>query len=103
MKHGTFDGLKGTADDGSFAIKLPGKGITLQAGTYWVSVGADCSFEGGCGEWGWETSSVVHGYMAMWRSCEAGSCTNWETLGQCCSSSGDFMFDLRGVARRKEE
>jgi len=103
VKHGTFNNLKGRDFDGSFAIKLPRKGLTLAAGTYWVSVIANCSFYGGCGEWGWETASVLHGYRAMWQDPGNCCCPTWGTLQNCVSnqSGPDFMFDLRGVARRK--
>jgi hypothetical protein len=101
VKHGTFSALKGADNDGDLAIKLPDKGLTLAAGTYWVSVIANCSYQGGCGEWGWEVNRVQHGNQAMWRNPGGCCCPTWETLEACFSMSGDFMFDLRGVARRK--
>ncbi|MGH6888278.1 MAG: hypothetical protein ACREHF_03630 [Rhizomicrobium sp.] len=88
VKGGSFTGLKGTDNDGSFAIKLPRKGLKLKAGHYWVSVGANCSLD--CGEWGWEETDTIHGYQAVWESGGAA----WEPLG------ADLLFDLRGKRRR---
>lgn len=51
---------------GSFLCTLP-KGVKLASGRWWVSVVANCSFTGGCGEWGWDTNSDVHGYGAVLR------------------------------------
>jgi len=90
--------LNGKHDaSGSFAIEVPT--VTLKAGTYWVSVQANCSFEGGCGEWGWEVSSVQHGNQAEWRNPNEhmGGCPSWGPIETCVNASGpDFMFRLRG-------
>ncbi|HEX4078962.1 MAG TPA: hypothetical protein VHX61_08840 [Rhizomicrobium sp.] len=102
VKHGTFDSLKGTDDGGSFAIKLPGKGLALEAGAYWVSVVANCTFLQ-CDEWAWDVNGVQRGNQAMWRQPGGRLCPNWGTLEECFSTSGDLMFDLRGTARRKKE
>jgi len=56
--------LNCTDNTGSFQCILP-KRVKLASGTWWVSVVANCSFSG-CGEWGWVTNSVVHGYGAVW-------------------------------------
>lgn len=101
IKKGTFTGLIGNDDDGSLAIDLPGHGLTLKPGTYWVSVVANCSFEAGCGEWGWGETNVVHGNQAVWEDPgSTGTCQTWGTLETCFGQSGDFMFDLRGIAKR---
>ena len=103
VKHGTFNELRGRDDNGNFAIKLPGHGLRLRPGIYWVSVVANCKYDG-CGEWGWETTSVQHGSPAMWRNPDNFCCCPvWETLESCISDSigPDFMFDLRGTAKRK--
>ncbi|MEI9932952.1 MAG: hypothetical protein WDM89_21075 [Rhizomicrobium sp.] len=52
VKGGEVDNAAGSDSSGSFAIPL-GKGVALKAGHYWVSVVANCSFSGGCGQWGW--------------------------------------------------
>lgn len=102
VKKGTFTGLVGNANDGSFAITLPGHGLSLKPGTYWVSVVANCSFVGGCGEWNWEVSSVIHGNQAVWEQPgSTGNCQTWGTLDTCFGTSGDFMFDLRGKTNRE--
>ena len=49
----------------NFQCALP-KPVKLPSGTWWVSVVANCSFTGGCGEWGWTENTIVHGYGAVW-------------------------------------
>jgi hypothetical protein len=103
-KGGTFDGLKGTDNSGSFSIKLPKKGMTLKAGTYWVSVIANCSFEGGCGEWGWDENGKIHGADAVWQNPGGyfGVCPSWGTIADCISGApaGDFAFELLGSSKK---
>jgi hypothetical protein len=96
-----INGIQGTDNAGSFTMKL-GKGASLKAGTYWVSVIANCSFVGGCGEWGWETNGTIHGNPAMWQNPDGGfgtTCSSWGTIGSCLGYTGDFMFDLQGKTR----
>ena len=103
VKGGTFTNLNGSASGGSFSITLPKKGMKLKAGTYWVSVQANCSFSGGCGEWGWEVSSVQHGNPAQWQNPGGGFgvCPTWGPLETCVGSTGpDFMFELLGKAKK---
>jgi len=93
------DGRTGTDSGGSFAIKF-GKGNTvkLTKGKYWVSVVANCSFTGGCGEWGWEVNSVQHGNMSAWENPGGGFgvCPTWGTTESCIGYGPDFMFELKG-------
>jgi hypothetical protein len=55
---------------GSFSCGLGKNGPNLAGGRngrrYWVSVVANCSFTGGCGEWGWTENTVVQGKGAVW-------------------------------------
>jgi hypothetical protein len=99
----SFTNLSGKASGGSFDITLPKKGAKLKAGTYWVSVQANCSFSGGCGEWGWEVSSVQHGNAGMWQNPGGGFgvCPTWGSIESCVGSTGpDFMFELLGKAKK---
>jgi hypothetical protein len=110
VKKGTFKNLKGTDSGGSFSIKLGKKGMKLKAGTYWVAVVANCSFTGGCGEWGWSVNTVIHGNTAVWQAPGGGFgdiCPSWGTFDECISTSGgsfipnsDVMFDLQGKAKK---
>ena len=97
-----FDNLKGVDNSGSFAITLPGKGVKLKAGTYWLSVQAEMDFGSG-GEWGWEVSIVQHDNEAMWRDPDGGrgKCYRWNPLGKCFGADYhyDLMFDLKGKSR----
>ena len=98
---GTFNGLGGTGGP-DFALVLPGKGLTIKPGRYWVSVIANMSFYPEGNQWGWEVNPVRHGKQAMWRNPQGGfgSCTTWGTIERCADSSGpDFMFALRGSAK----
>jgi hypothetical protein len=95
-----LDGADGSS--GSFEITLP-KAIKLKAGTYWVSVVANCAYDT-CGEWDWDVRSVQNGYPAAWRSPNGGNgtkCENWGTLESCTGYGPDFMWDLKGVERKK--
>jgi len=66
VKKGTFNNLDGGAGP-DFALRLPGKGLKLKAGTYWVSVIADVNFIVS-GQWYWNVNSMQHGNQAMWRN-----------------------------------
>jgi hypothetical protein len=65
VKKGTFQ-LVGTDSDGTFAIELPGRGLSLSPGKYWLSVVINCNFYGGCREWGWATTDAIHGDQGVW-------------------------------------
>lgn len=97
VTNGTFTNLNGTSGP-NFALVLPGKGLKLKAGRYWVSVieNADEFYQG---EWGWEVSTLRHGKQAMWQNPGGGfsNCTTWGTIENCVGSPGpDLMFALRG-------
>ena len=98
----TFSNVKGTENDGSFSITLPGKGAKLKKGRYWVSVIANVSFVQGDGQWAWNVNSVLHGDEAVWRSPASQTCPNWGTLEACLDGTGpDLMFALKGTAKHE--
>lgn len=94
----SFKNLGCDDDSGSFACRLPKK-VRLAAGHYWLSVVANCSFEGGCGQWGWELRSVISNDPAVWEcpGADCAACPTWDTLYDCLGSdyNGDLMFDLK--------
>ncbi|HEY3779299.1 MAG TPA: hypothetical protein VGL35_14705 [Rhizomicrobium sp.] len=99
VRNGTFNDLKGSGGP-DFSIVLPGKGVKLQAGRYWVSVIANIDFQSE-GLWGWEVNTKQHGKQAMWQnpSGKDGTCRTWGTLEDCTGYGPDFMFSLRGKVR----
>jgi len=92
----------GKSNGGSFHAKIPG-GVTLGAGTYWVSLQSNMAFSNG-GEWGWETRSVQSGNAAVWQNPGDGfitGCTTWGNMVNCIGPSGegpDFMFSVLGTS-----
>jgi hypothetical protein len=100
VKKGTFTNLVGGDANGSFAITLPGHGLTLKPGTYWVSVVANCSYTGDCGEWAWELSPDIHGSQPMWeKPASTTRCITWTPIETCFGYPGDLEFALRGKAK----
>jgi len=105
VKKGTFTNLSCTDTSGSFACKLPKKGVKLAGGSkgtrYWVSVVANCPFSG-CGQWGWVENKTINNDPAVWENPSGGfgtSCTSWGVNATCLGSSvyaGDYAFDLKG-------
>jgi len=101
LAKGTFENLDGGSGP-DFALKLPGKGVQLKPGTYWVSVISNMGFYPS-GLWGWEMNNKQHGNEAMWRNPPGGFgvCPTWGTLENCIGYSGDLMFTLRGTSTDK--
>ncbi|HEY3779298.1 MAG TPA: hypothetical protein VGL35_14700 [Rhizomicrobium sp.] len=99
VRNGTFDNLKGTGGP-DFAIMLPGKGLKLEAGRYWVSVIANIDLPSE-GLWYWEVTSRQHGRQGMWQNPRGGydACRTWCTIESLGATGPDFMFSLRGKAR----
>ena len=98
VRGGAFNNLIGTDHSASFDIRLPGGGLDLEAGKYWVSVVANMDF-GTSGEWGWDVNGAQHGKQAMWQNPGGGFyiCPTWGTIENCQASPGpDLMFDIRG-------
>lgn len=98
VKKGTFNNLNGGAGP-SFAFTLPGGGLALKAGTYWISVIADVNFITD-GQWYWDVTSVQHGDQAMWRNPDGGFgyCQTWGTIDDCIGYGPDLMFELKGTS-----
>lgn len=93
-----FDRVVGNGNgSGSFNIPL-GNGITLPAGTYWVSV----QINEPEGFWVWETTSQQHGAAAAWKNPRGGfgsGCRQFADMQDCVGDLGegpDFMFLLQG-------
>lgn len=70
---------------------------------YWISVVANCSFSGGCGEWGWLVRSNANNKLAVWENPGGGfgtACSTWMPVGDCTSyatyQNVDFLFDITG-------
>ncbi|HEX4080171.1 MAG TPA: hypothetical protein VHX61_15020 [Rhizomicrobium sp.] len=99
VRNATFNNLNGTGGP-DFAIMLPGKGLKLNAGHYWVSVIANLAFDD-AGAWFWDVNTMQHGKQAMWQNPPGGdgTCRTWGTIEDCTGYGPDFMFDLRGKAR----
>jgi hypothetical protein len=84
------------------------RGVKLAGGnTYWLSVQAN-RMKFNLGLWYWGTRAVQRGSAAMWENPGDGfasGCTTWGTLSTCIGSQGegpDFLFALRGVAKRAQ-
>jgi hypothetical protein len=102
VKNGRFTSLNGTGGP-DFAVVLPGNGVRLKPGHYWVSVIANQAFDP-YGEWGWEVNNQQHHKQAMWQNPSGGFgvCPTWGTIENCYSSPGpDLMFDLQGTSKEE--
>lgn len=100
VKRGTFNNLAG-AYGPNFTLVLPGKGLQLRSGHYWVSVIANMGFYP-VGEWGWEVNNLQHGYQAMWQNPPGGIygiCTTWGTIENCVGVGPDLMFEMKGTEK----
>lgn len=100
VTNGMFNELSGTGGP-NFALVLPGKGLKLKAGRYWVSVVAN-EYLRGNGAWGWEVNSGLHGKFAVWKNPYNGfgtGCTTWQAIENCLGQGPDLMFTLRGSVR----
>jgi hypothetical protein len=97
-----IDNLKGVESDGSFAITLPGKGVKLKTGKYWLSVQVGLHEYDGT-QWGWEVSSGQNASEAMWQNPGEGFgvCRTWAPIASCVGVEvgPDLMFDLKGKAK----
>jgi hypothetical protein len=95
--------LLGTDNAGSFAIDLPGKGVTFRGGTrgktFWLSVVANMNFHPK-GQWAWETSTNAIGNPNVWENPSNGfgtGCTAWTVVNSCFPGEGaSQMFALFG-------
>jgi hypothetical protein len=99
--------LNCTDNAGSFQCLLPTKGkknklaVALGAGTWWVSVVANCVSQT-CGTWNWTENTTVTGYQAEWRNLYGGfnnECVGWAPLSTCFGGSpADLAFTLIGYS-----
>src|SRR5207248_4852954 len=95
-----------TDNNGSFSCPLPNyrrnKPPKFYAGTYWVSVVANCDYSNGCGEWLWTENTNVTGYEAEWENPHAGWHTvcnaGFQPVSECFGSSADMAFTLLGFS-----
>lgn len=96
---GTFNNLDGGAGP-NFAFRLPGKGLKLKAGTYWVSVIADVNIIVS-GQWYWNVNGTQHGNQATWQNPDGGFtyCQTWGTIEDCIGYGPDLMFELKGTSK----
>ena len=101
--------LNCTDSAGSFACNVPGpkgKGLKLSGGTggksYWVSVVANCSFVGGCGQWGWVQNTVDQHNPGVWENpgnAFGTGCVTWTPTNTCIGTgTDDWAFDLVGTS-----
>jgi hypothetical protein len=96
-----------TGATGNFTLQLAKAGCTvkLKAGTYWVAVAADLSFQTPEEQWYWGTTADgTIGNAAAWHDPNGGwaalgipsDCNKWQTLSHCLGSADDWMFALKG-------
>ena len=98
-----IDNLQGVDSGGSFAITLPGKGVKLKTGKYWLSVQVGLHSFAQDGEWGWEVSSGQNASGTMWRNPgEASACARPGPRSQAASASTSAPISCStSRARRK--
>ena len=107
VKGATYTALACTeSGNGNYACVLPGGGAKgtkypkFKAGHYWVSVVANGNY---IFAWSWSENATIAGDAAEWENPAGGlgmNCAAWNTLASCTGTSGDFAFDLQGVARK---
>lgn len=101
-----FDNVAGVdaGGNGNIAITLPGKGLKLHHGHYWISVVVNMPFDPD-GQWFWENQTSKEGNRAMWENPGDGygsGCTTWTDETQCVQTpEGDHMFTLKGNVKIK--
>jgi hypothetical protein len=101
---GTPFTLQGVDSAGTFAITLPGTGVTFKGGTrgktYWVSVVVNMPLHPN-GQWAWETSTNAVGNTNVWENPSNGfntGCTTWTAVATCFPGEGSSqMFALLGT------
>src|SRR5437868_4896308 len=68
---------------------------------YWLSFVVNCSFVGGCGQWGWVQNTVTHNKPGQWENPGNGfgtNCTTWTNTSSCIAGAADdYAFDLVGT------
>jgi hypothetical protein len=83
---------------GTFFCILP-ETVKLKAGTYWVSLVANCDLNT-CGQWGWTTNTKVQGHPAAYRNTFAGSkCPDFVPTRRCLGGGPvDMAFQMWGTS-----
>lgn len=100
LPKGTFNQLRGRDSAGNFAIRLPGGGLRLNPGHYWVSVVINTGFNGAY--WYWNENAVRHNSQAVWQNPEEGwgySCETWCAIKNAGATGPDLMFALKGTTK----
>jgi hypothetical protein len=72
--------------------------VTLQPGTYWISVQADVSSLGPGNGWLWAFRQDPTGATGVWRNPGGGFGGGSEDWTPLQGTAGDFEFDLRGTS-----
>lgn len=93
---------------GSFQCTLPNgrhnkPAVKLVAGTWWLSVVANCDSDV-CGQWQWTENTTVQGYEAEWENPGGAwnifNCHGWTALDACFGGSpADLAFTLKGYSQ----
>jgi hypothetical protein len=96
-----------TDNAGSFACALPSEAggkpvVRLAAGTFWLTVVANCDSTV-CGQWQWTENTSVQGSQAEWANAGNGwgiiRCDLWNWLNDCFGGSpADLAFTLKGYS-----
>jgi hypothetical protein len=87
VRGGTFLNVGGLGAEPNFHITLPGRGLKLHAGTYWVSVQANMPYK--YGFWVWTSGDPQQeqgGNPAVWENPANGwkkGCTKWKIETKC--------------------
>ena len=92
--------LKSYVDDaGKLSVTLP-IGMTLPAGTYWLSVQANIDYRSN-GLWAFTSIDHTVGNPAVWRNPSGGyhlPCPNWQPQAVCFGGApGDLRFTIYGT------
>ena len=94
--HVVFGVLPTTAPDDLTVPLNPA--LTLQPGTYWVSVQANVSSLGAGNGWLWAYRQDLTGARGVWRNPGGGFGGGSEDGPRSRGTAGDFEFDLRGTS-----
>jgi len=86
-------------NDGELTLTLPGSGVVLQPGIYWVSVQPERDWFGE-GPWYWLQEDSSNGAIFHWRNPGDGfgnGCIDWGPGDLCVDSENDDLsFQIRG-------
>ena len=101
------EGIAYTDDTGSgdFTLLLPGSGVNLPGGTYWLVVQTNQAVITE-GSWGWTETTTIEGSPAVWMQERSGvfpgvdGCLTWDTRAACgvAGTELDMAFELLGFS-----